>query len=78
MGFSYAFFYEGFTGLAVTIGAIITLFILMQVTARINWSEVFAAKIRRAVDAAVAPRTRLKPQLPEDLPSTGPPEDNPG
>jgi len=37
--FSYAFFFEGFTGLAVTIGSIITLFVVMQLTARINWSE---------------------------------------
>jgi len=41
IGFSYAFFFEGFTGLSVTIGAIITLFIVMQTTARINWSERF-------------------------------------
>jgi inner membrane protein involved in colicin E2 resistance len=41
IGFSYAFFFEGFTGLAVTIGAIITLFVVMQMTARINWAETF-------------------------------------
>ncbi|HEY4642900.1 MAG TPA: inner membrane CreD family protein [Thermoanaerobaculia bacterium] len=35
--FSYAFFFKGFTGLAVTIGAIITLFVVMQLTARIDW-----------------------------------------
>lgn len=40
--FSYAFFFEGFTGLAITICAIISLFIAMQVTARIRWSEKFA------------------------------------
>lgn len=32
--FSYAFFFKGFTGLAITIGSIITLFVVMQVTAR--------------------------------------------
>ena len=42
IGFSYAFFLEGFTGLAVTIGAIITLFIVMQMTARIDWSQRFS------------------------------------
>jgi len=42
IGFSYAFFFEGFTGLAVTIGSIITLFVVMQSTARINWAERFA------------------------------------
>src|SRR5574341_332058 len=37
VGFSYAFFFKGFTGLAVTIGAVVTLFFLMQATARIDW-----------------------------------------
>ncbi|HWZ98323.1 MAG TPA: inner membrane CreD family protein [Candidatus Dormibacteraeota bacterium] len=39
--FSYAFFFEGFTGLAVTIGAILTLFVVMQMTGRIQWAERF-------------------------------------
>jgi hypothetical protein len=39
--FSYAFFLEGFTGLTITIGAIVTLFVLMQATARVVWDEVF-------------------------------------
>jgi inner membrane protein involved in colicin E2 resistance len=39
--FSYAFFLEGFTGLAVTIGAILTLFVVMQMTGRIKWAEKF-------------------------------------
>lgn len=42
--FSYAFFFEGFTGLAVTIGAIVTLFVVMQMTGRIKWEEKFARK----------------------------------
>jgi hypothetical protein len=42
--FSYAFFFEGFTGLAITIGAIVTLFVLMQMTARVAWEEVFDAR----------------------------------
>ena len=37
VGFSYAFFFKGFTGLAVTIGAILSLFLVMQLTARIDW-----------------------------------------
>lgn len=41
--FSYAFFFKGFTGLAITIGAILTLFLVMQMTGRINWSERFAS-----------------------------------
>lgn len=40
--FSYAFFFEGYTGLAVTIGAVLTLFVLMQLTARVDWAKVFA------------------------------------
>jgi inner membrane protein involved in colicin E2 resistance len=41
VAFSYAFFFEGFTGLSVTIGAIVTLFVLMQMTARVQWAELF-------------------------------------
>ena len=40
--FSYAFFFKGFTGLAVTIGSILTLFVVMQMTGKIRWSEKFA------------------------------------
>lgn len=42
--FSYAFFFEGFTGLAVTIGAIVTLFVVMQMTGRIRWEERFVKR----------------------------------
>jgi hypothetical protein len=42
--FSYAFFFKGFSGLAVTIGSIITLFVVMQLTGRIRWSEKFAGR----------------------------------
>lgn len=37
--FSAAFFLKGFTGLTVTVGAIMTLFVAMQMTGRIRWSE---------------------------------------
>jgi Inner membrane protein CreD len=40
--FSYALFNEGWSGLTITIGAIITLFVAMQLTGRIRWSERFA------------------------------------
>ena len=40
--FSYAFFFQGFTGLAVTIGAILSLFVVMQLTGRIKWGEVWS------------------------------------
>jgi hypothetical protein len=39
--FSYAFFFQGYTGLTVTIGAIVTLFCVMQLTARVSWAEKF-------------------------------------
>ena len=39
--FSYAFFFKGFTGLAITVGAILTLFVAMQVTGRLNWNRQF-------------------------------------
>jgi hypothetical protein len=40
--FSYAFFFDGYTGLTVTVGAIVTLFVLMQLTARVDWGGAFA------------------------------------
>lgn len=39
VGFSSAFFVEGYTGLTVTIGAILTLFVVMQLSARTDWSN---------------------------------------
>jgi inner membrane protein involved in colicin E2 resistance len=42
--FSYAFFLKGFTGLAITIGSVLTLFVVMQMTGRIHWAEKFAVK----------------------------------
>ncbi|MCC7072485.1 MAG: inner membrane CreD family protein [Deltaproteobacteria bacterium] len=41
--FSCAFFVEGQTGLSVAVGATATLFVLMQLTARVKWSEVFSS-----------------------------------
>ena len=43
VAFSYAFFLKGFTGLAITIGSILTLFVVMQATGRIRWKEKFTA-----------------------------------
>lgn len=40
--FSLSFFLKGFTGLAITIGCIVTLFIAMQATAHVKWREQFA------------------------------------
>ncbi len=42
--FSFAFFFEGYTGLVVTLGAIITLALLMQITAKVNWDYIINSK----------------------------------
>lgn len=52
--FSYAFFFEGLTGLAVTLGSIVTLFVLMQLTARIDWALVFEPGHRPTAEEAVS------------------------
>ena len=65
IGFSYAFFFTGWTGLTVVIVAIVTLFVLMQTTGRVNWSEVFASSPR------VPPTPMPSPVLPS--PPAAPP-----
>jgi inner membrane protein involved in colicin E2 resistance len=40
--FSYAFFFEGYTGLTLTVASILTLAILMHITAKLNWEGKFA------------------------------------
>ncbi len=40
--FSFTFFWAGFTGLAITIGAVLTLFVMMQLTGRLDWAEVLS------------------------------------
>ena len=42
--FSYSFFFKGYTGLAITALSIATLFITMQITARLDWDAVFRQK----------------------------------
>jgi inner membrane protein involved in colicin E2 resistance len=42
--FSYAFFFKGFTGLAITVGSILTLFAVMQITGRVRWADKFASR----------------------------------
>ena len=39
--FSYTFFFEGYTGLAITILCICTLFIVMQAAGKVDWSKLF-------------------------------------
>ncbi|HET6498643.1 MAG TPA: inner membrane CreD family protein [Coriobacteriia bacterium] len=55
--FSFSFFFEGNTGLAITIGAILTLAYFMFRTAHIDWTEVFErSATERAAKQAVAVR----------------------
>ncbi len=42
--FSYTFFFSGYTGLAITILCVATLFAAMQYTGRIDWNAVFEKK----------------------------------
>jgi hypothetical protein len=44
--FSCTFFWEGYTGLSITIGAIATLFALMQMTGRVDWAHRIDAEAR--------------------------------
>lgn len=39
--FSYSFFFQGVTGLAITVGAVLTLAFFMAKTARLDWESVF-------------------------------------
>jgi inner membrane protein involved in colicin E2 resistance len=42
VGFSLAHFFPGYTGLTISVLAILTLFILMQLTGRVRWTHVLA------------------------------------
>ncbi len=44
MGFSLAHFWEGFTGLTATVLAIVTLYLIMQLTGRVKWSSALSGK----------------------------------
>ena len=52
--FSYAFFLKGFTGLAITIGSVLTLFVVMQVTGRIKWTEKFSVRPMSEADQVIS------------------------
>jgi hypothetical protein len=53
--FSYSFFLQGYTGLTVAIGSVVTLAILMKVTAHIDWNTVFTAKAEKGSSPALPP-----------------------
>ncbi|MBN2509281.1 MAG: hypothetical protein JXB03_03350 [Spirochaetales bacterium] len=41
--FSFSFFFDGITGVIVTICSVLTLFTMMQITGRMNWDAVFGS-----------------------------------
>jgi inner membrane protein involved in colicin E2 resistance len=45
--FSLALFNEGYSGLAITVGSILTLYVTMQTTARIDWGAVGARPVEK-------------------------------
>ncbi|HEX9621152.1 MAG TPA: inner membrane CreD family protein [Polyangiaceae bacterium] len=49
VGFSLAHFWDGFTGLTITVLAIVTLFVMMQLTGRVRWHEVLGMGSRAAM-----------------------------
>jgi hypothetical protein len=58
--FAVAHFYEGYTGLSITIGAIFTLAVVMRLTAGIDWDEAFADRtwgtmVQKQVDDQCSP-----------------------
>jgi inner membrane protein involved in colicin E2 resistance len=61
VGFSYAFFFEGYTGLTITIGAIATLFVLMQATGRVDWASVFDHQTEGTFEPPPLPRRDASP-----------------
>lgn len=68
--FSYAFFFNGYTGLTITIASILVLFVLMQVTAGVKWDEKFMSPRPRPSD----PRQPMfPPGTPPPPPMAGPP-----
>jgi hypothetical protein len=50
--FSYTFFFEQYTGLSITIMCILTLFVMMQFTGRIDWSEAFRKASTKSANTA--------------------------
>ncbi|NOX98244.1 MAG: hypothetical protein GXP30_00660 [Verrucomicrobia bacterium] len=57
--FSASFFFDGLTGITITIGAIVTLAILMAYTAKVDWNEVF----KRAPKVVKEPQGPQPPKL---------------
>ncbi len=48
--FSASFFFEGYTGLSIAVGAVLTLFLVMQVTGRVSWETALSPQRLRHAD----------------------------
>lgn len=57
--FSYSFFLQGMTGLTIAIGSVVTLAVLMKVTAHLDWNEVFRASRKNAATPPPLPSADL-------------------
>jgi hypothetical protein len=66
--FSYSFFFAGITGLAITIGSVLTLAFFMAKTARVDWETVFPKRERKPA----APQWVPQPASPTPTPPTAP------
>jgi inner membrane protein involved in colicin E2 resistance len=53
--FSYAFFFEGYTGLTITVASIVTLAALMHITAKVDWEARFQRPERQPHPPAPPP-----------------------
>jgi hypothetical protein len=67
--FSYSFFFTGFTGLAITVGAVLTLAYFMAKTAHVDWEDVFPKQPPKVAQpqwsAQQAPYSPAPPQAPD-------------
>lgn len=68
--FSYSFFFQGFTGLAITIGAVLTLAYFMFKTAHVDWEAVFPKKQPAMSGQHWAPVPPQYPAPSTDAPAT--------
>jgi hypothetical protein len=55
--FSFTFLWQGFTGLAITLGAVLTLAVIMQITGRLNWSRLPGRDDKKATSLAAGAPT---------------------
>ena len=65
VGFSYAFFWVGRTGLTITVCAVVTLFVLMQATGRMDWHALFRHP-ERPRPIVIPPVVPADPQAPAE------------